>query len=112
MHWLNYLGIPKRKIGDAYRLAVARGRVEWHKKDPRLLSRRKRIGGTSGAKIRYSILKRDNFACVLCGSTAKEAPLEIDHIIALTNGGTNESTNLRTLCEVCNIGKRIHEKEL
>lgn len=56
--------------------------------------------------LRYDILRRDNFRCVLCGSSAKEgARLHVDHIIPIAQGGKSDSSNLRTLCERCNIGK-------
>ena len=38
-------------------------------------------------------------ACDLCQSTKN---LVIDHIIPLSQGGTNEMNNLRTLCTSCN----------
>lgn len=101
----------KRGISDAFPLAASRGRVKWHKRDPLLLARRKRIGGYKGAEIRYSVMKRDGFKCVLCGSTASDAPLEIDHIIPIAKGGSNNLNNLRTVCEICNIGKQVNEHE-
>lgn len=56
-------------------------------------------------KLRYEILKRDNFKCVLCGKTAKEGRLEIDHIIPICEGGKTIKSNLKTLCFECNRGK-------
>lgn len=38
-------------------------------------------------------------ACELCQSTQS---LVIDHIIPLAQGGTNDLSNLRTLCQSCN----------
>lgn len=59
------------------------------------------------SSLRYDILKRDNFKCVLCGATAKDgAALHVDHIIPVSKGGKTESSNLRTLCDQCNLGKR------
>jgi len=65
----------------------------------------KRERGILTPKLRYEILKRDNFRCVLCGATAKEARLEIDHIIPISKGGKTIKSNLRTLCFKCNRGK-------
>lgn len=57
-------------------------------------------------KLRYSILKRDNFRCVLCGRTAEQTrQLEVDHIIPMSKGGLTIESNLRTLCFDCNRGK-------
>lgn len=57
--------------------------------------------------IRYDVMKRDGFRCVLCGSTQNDGvKLHVDHIIPIAKGGKTEMDNLRTLCERCNMGKR------
>jgi len=59
---------------------------------------------------RYRIMKRDGFRCQLCGATAKHrARLEVDHKIPLAKGGSNDQSNLWTLCFPCNRGKRDNE---
>lgn len=56
--------------------------------------------------LRYDVLRRDGFRCVLCGMSSKDgAILHVDHIIPVSKGGKTEISNLRTLCEKCNIGK-------
>ena len=56
--------------------------------------------------LRYDILKRDNFRCQICGSTAQDGvKLHIDHIIPVAKGGLTTESNLRTLCDRCNMGK-------
>ena len=58
--------------------------------------------------IRFTVLKRDCFKCVLCGvspATSVTCNLHVDHIVPLAEGGGNEITNLRTLCDSCNLGK-------
>ena len=54
---------------------------------------------------RYEILKRDKFTCQYCGAKAPDVILEIDHIIPVAEGGTNETVNLITACRDCNRGK-------
>lgn len=56
-------------------------------------------------KLRYQILQRDNFRCVLCGRDQSSSPLEVDHIQPVSKGGKTEPHNLRTLCRDCNRGK-------
>jgi len=59
-------------------------------------------------KLRYAILKRDREQCVKCGASPKknsEVTLEVDHIIPVAEGGTNDPKNLQTLCWSCNQGK-------
>jgi hypothetical protein len=56
--------------------------------------------------MRYDIMARDGFKCVICGASAKDgAHLHVDHIIPISKGGKSIPSNLRTLCERCNIGK-------
>ncbi len=57
--------------------------------------------------LRYDVLRRDGFRCVLCGSSANDGvKLEVDHIFPVSKGGKTELSNLRTLCDRCNRGKR------
>jgi len=46
--------------------------------------------------------------CAQCGRTPTEdgVKLEVDHIIPMTWGGTNNLSNLQPLCEACNRGKK------
>ncbi|MFA5130697.1 MAG: HNH endonuclease [Patescibacteria group bacterium] len=104
--WLKDRGVM-RSCGDAFRLAAKRGRVHWAFKDPKIKVKTRFIS----SKIRYAVLQRDNYKCVKCGNSASECPLEVDHIMPRCRGGITETTNLQTLCRLCNEGKRIVEKE-
>ena len=56
--------------------------------------------------LRYDILKRDGFRCQICGSSAQDGvKLHVDHIIPVAKGGQTIASNLRTLCDRCNMGK-------
>ena len=57
-------------------------------------------------RMRFLILKRDSYRCQLCGRSAQDnVILEIDHKIAVSRGGSDEESNLWTLCFTCNRGK-------
>ncbi|MGD2108502.1 MAG: HNH endonuclease [Phycisphaerae bacterium] len=72
------------------------------------------LGGTPSArarralplKLRWDVLKRDDYKCVACGARPPDVTLEVDHIVAKSRGGKNELANLRTLCTACNQGKK------
>ena len=56
--------------------------------------------------LRYQIMKRDGFTCVICGRSAADgAVLNVDHYIPVSKGGKTVPENLRTLCAICNAGK-------
>jgi uncharacterized protein YuzE len=58
--------------------------------------------------LRYEVLKRDNFRCSLCGASPALTPgveLHVDHIHPFSKGGKTENSNLRALCQACNLGK-------
>lgn len=63
--------------------------------------RRKKIN----KHLRVQVLTRDRFKCRMCGRSRDEVSLEVDHIIPVSQGGTDELQNLATLCRDCNAGK-------
>lgn len=59
-------------------------------------------------RLRFQVLKSDNFTCVQCGASPAKDPnvdLHVDHIEAWSKGGKTEVSNLQTLCQKCNLGK-------
>lgn len=60
-------------------------------------------------KIRWEVLKRDNYTCKKCGrspSSDHTVKLEIDHKIPVAKNGQSDLENLQTLCWECNQGKK------
>jgi hypothetical protein len=58
--------------------------------------------------LRYQVLKRDRFRCVLCGRSPAYDPgceLHVDHLIPFSKGGKTTLDNLRAACAACNLGK-------
>ncbi|MBF0475064.1 MAG: HNH endonuclease [Deltaproteobacteria bacterium] len=58
--------------------------------------------------LRYYVLKRDSFRCVVCGTSpaiTRGVVLHVDHIHPWSKGGATVADNLRTTCEACNLGK-------
>lgn len=78
--------------------------------------------GVSGS-IRRLVFKRDGYTCKKCGLSGYEYRhksgsfvyptniegifLSIDHIIPKSLGGTNDISNLETLCTTCNTKKGV-----
>lgn len=57
-------------------------------------------------KLRMQVFIRDNFCCRYCGrSQGDGAVLEVDHVVSVAQGGSNEIENLFTACFDCNRGK-------
>lgn len=55
-------------------------------------------------KTRFEVFKRDHFTCRY-GRTTPQVILEVDHIVPVAEGGTNDMENLVTACYECNRGK-------
>ncbi len=64
-------------------------------------------------EVRALVLDRNGFTCQMCGAVAGEphpydagrkARLHIGHIADKSLGGTDDASNLRALCSVCNEG--------
>lgn len=78
------------------------GNNEFKKRIPKTDRREIPIG------LRFDVLKRDNYKCVICGrnpATNMNCHLQVDHILAWSKGGKTLKENLQTLCSICNIGK-------
>lgn len=68
---------------------------------------------TISKETRAFVLDRNGFTCQMCGAVAGEphpydptrkTRLHIGHIIDKSQGGSDDSANLRALCSVCNEG--------
>jgi len=66
-------------------------------------------------QLRNEILERNGFTCQQCGAGAgdpdpynpgRKVRLHVDHIIPISQGGTDDRDNLRALCSTCNQGKQ------
>ena len=60
------------------------------------------------AKIRATVLARDNHICRACGfggSANYAGFLDCDHIVAESRGGKTAVDNLQCLCKICNGAK-------
>lgn len=83
--------------------------------DEQFIGNHKQRGNTCGdcrdtgrditPRLRFRILRRDNFTCRYCGVSAPQVKLQVDHTIPVSKGGTNDFSNLITSCFECNIGK-------
>jgi len=67
-----------------------------------------RTGRNPSWRLRFLVMRRDDFRCFLCGATQnpdQDIRLDIDHIVSWSAGGETVMSNLQTLCNRCNIGK-------
>jgi hypothetical protein len=71
----------------------------------RTLPRRRRAHRGSGSSRRSAtrarVLYRDAYRCQLC----RRAAAEVDHIVPVIDGGTDDPANLRSLCHDCHAGR-------
>ena len=63
---------------------------------------KKTVRGEIPLALRREVFAHDGWMCVYCQSKRR---LEIDHIIAISKGGTDDRSNLQTLCRTCNRRK-------
>ncbi len=73
------------------------------------------FGREISKELRALVLDRNGFTCQMCGAVAGEVDpydpnrktrLHIGHIIDKSAGGSDDASNLRALCSVCNEGAR------
>lgn len=54
---------------------------------------------------RKRVLERDDHQCQRCHRRFAPADLEVDHVVALDDGGSNRDDNLQALCRPCHARK-------
>ena len=69
----------------------------------------KRTNTTHWKQQRAKALQRDNHQCVIRGPRCTITATEVDHIISVANGGTDELHNLASTCHNCNTHKTARE---
>lgn len=60
---------------------------------------------TLTAKDKFLVACRDDFTCQYCGSVPGNDGLEIEHLIPVSQHGSDNSENLVAACVKCNRGK-------
>jgi HNH endonuclease len=67
--------------------------------------------GTAWRKLRDSILKRDYYLCQVCKAKGRvTAANEVDHRTPKAKGGTDDETNLQSICTPCHRDKSAADK--
>ncbi|MCO8071880.1 HNH endonuclease [Acinetobacter lwoffii] len=64
-------------------------------------------GGRPWRRLKEKIHTRDHWTCLHCGITTMK--LELDHIINVAQGGTDDESNLQSLCPECHKVKSQKE---
>lgn len=54
-------------------------------------------------QLRQAVINRDGLSCRYCGQDSPSP--QIDHVLPLALGGTNEMSNLTVACRSCNASK-------
>lgn len=66
-------------------------------------------GGRPWRRLKEKIHTRDGWTCLHCGITTMK--LELDHIINVAQGGTDDESNLQSLCVECHKVKTQKESQ-
>jgi ATP adenylyltransferase len=77
---------------------------------PKIWHHRRLSDRIVSGSLRYTVLKQAGFRCQLCGISAEERALEVDHIIPHNLGGSDTLDNFQALCYKCNANKRDTDK--
>lgn len=64
-------------------------------------------GGRPWRRLKAKIHLRDKWTCQCCGIVTKD--LELDHIVNVARGGTDDESNLQSLCVPCHREKTLKE---
>ena len=93
------------------------GRCDKHQRKPWASNEGKtstqRGYGAAWRKVRATALKRDKHLCQVCLKQGRYIEgREVDHIINKAQGGTDNLTNLQTICTPCHKAKTTEERNM
>ena len=61
--------------------------------------------------LKRSLMRRQNNTCTYCGHRRIAASMDIDHIMPVVRGGSNNASNLQVICRPCNQRKGLQTDE-
>jgi len=104
--WIDNILYPATKsFGSSWvYLDTLEKKLKWLSLDHEPI-KEKVTGRTIPSRIRFNVLKRDNFTCQYCGRKAPDVELHIDHIIPWSKVKEHKIENLQVACSDCNLGK-------
>lgn len=79
------------------------------RRDERRIRPTERVAWPKGLK--RELMKRQDNTCVYCGYRRIARTLDIDHIVPVVRGGSNDIGNLQVICRPCNQRKGIQSDE-
>lgn len=103
---LDYDSLSENEIRDLIELCRRKLHEFLERRGKLVYQHRRKSAGYISGTLRYEILKRARFRCELCGISAYEKALEVDHIVPRNHGGSDDLLNLQALCFSCNAMKR------
>lgn len=103
---VGYEGLTSSEVDELVALCDQRLADYEKQRGEAIWAHRKKSSGYLSGTLKYEVLKRAKFRCELCGISAEEKALEVDHIIPRNHGGTDDPSNLQCLCFSCNAMKR------
>lgn len=98
--------LSQDQIGELLELCEGKLNDFLEKRGEHVFEHRKKSTGYISGTLRYEVLKRAEFHCELCGISAEEKALEVDHIVPRNKDGSDDISNLQALCYSCNSMKR------
>jgi 5-methylcytosine-specific restriction endonuclease McrA len=70
-------------------------------KQKRSGSSRPELSKAQWQRVRRAVRQRDGDCCRHCGATSDQARLSVHHLLPASLGGTDDMSNLLTLCHLC-----------
>ena len=93
-----------RSICNIVTISVENVRFDMQKmENPEISGVEYQQGELHGYEVREYLLEKFNRTCVYCG--VRDVPMEVEHIIPKTRGGSNRVSNLTLSCQPCNQKK-------
>lgn len=105
------MGLFSRGKPNDFALSDGRHSITWLLSAERVreMSERRKVFQRMAPQLAAQVFARDGYRCLECGASGEGVKFHPDHIVPIAEGGTDDLSNLRTLCVPCNLRKAGYE---
>ena len=72
-------------------------------------TQKRRLTGRPRRRMALRVAQEQDWLCATCGGIFPWGRLELDHVVPLNRGGSNDRSNLQILCTACHAAKTDRE---
>ena len=109
-HKAKYYSNNREKVLSSNAMWRSENREAYKAKSLRYKARKRYAGGSHSGQDIKDLMFSQNGMCPFCKNDIRTS-YHVDHVVALSKGGSNNKENIQLLCPQCNMRKKARSQE-